>query len=174
MYRYQISCPFFVKKFEKHIEIKEKLLSLIDEQQATTVNESDLSERISRTDWKIDSNEQRPYWSFLQPNLAEHVQEIYKTLEYTEIQFGNHWFQQYYTTDMHGWHRHANCSWANVYYIELSPDAPATHLKDPITGDIYHVDAKEGDILTFPSFILHCSPPNESQNRKTVVAFNIQ
>jgi hypothetical protein len=174
MYRYQVTCPYFVKKFEQHTEIKERLLDLIEKQESTSSLDRTVSDNITRTDWYVDSNKIREYWRFLKPLLEPHLIDVFRNLEYTSIELGTHWFQQYNTTDTHGWHRHANCSWANVYYAELPKGSPTTHLKDPVTGDIYAVEAEEGDILTFPSFILHCSPPNESEFRKTVVAFNVQ
>ena len=36
------------------------------------------------------------------------------------------------------------------------------------------VDAKEGDIVIFPSFINHRAPKMQSDTRKTIISFNLQ
>ena len=36
------------------------------------------------------------------------------------------------------------------------------------------IDAKEGDIVIFPSFIIHRAPKVQSDTRKTIVSFNLE
>jgi hypothetical protein len=61
-----------------------------------------------------------------------------------------------------------------VYYLELPTDGPKTVFKNPFNSEeIIYPDVKEGDILTFPSILEHCSPSNNSTHRKTIISFNI-
>ena len=62
---------------------------------------------------------------------------------------------------------------ASIYYVELPDESLITILKDPDTGEEIIPDVKEGQILTFASDILHKSPRNLTNNRKTVIPFNI-
>ena len=62
---------------------------------------------------------------------------------------------------------------ASLYYVELPDKSLTTILKDPETGKEIIPDVKEGQILTFASDILHRAPRNFSNNRKTVIPFNI-
>ena len=62
---------------------------------------------------------------------------------------------------------------ASIYYVELPDRSLTTILKDPETGEEIIPDVKEGQILTFASDILHKSPRNLSNTRKTVIPFNI-
>jgi hypothetical protein len=79
--------------------------------------------------------------------------------------------QQYYKKDTHDWHNH-NCSWSAVYYVELSKDSPRTQLIEPYSSNIITPNVNEGDILIMPGNVEHCSPPNQSDNRKTIISFN--
>jgi uncharacterized protein YjlB len=40
-------------------------------------------------------------------------------------------------------------------------------------GEEFTIDVEEGDILTFPGSVIHCSKPHQSNDIKTVVSFNI-
>ena len=84
----------------------------------------------------------------------------------------------------HPWHHHADSerksgekntciNLASIYYVELPDESLITILKDPETGKEVIPDVKEGQILTFGADILHKSPRNFSNNRKTVIPFNI-
>jgi hypothetical protein len=40
-------------------------------------------------------------------------------------------------------------------------------------GEAFEIDVKEGVVLIFPSFLKHCSKPNESKHTKTIISFNV-
>ena len=96
------------------------------------------------------------------------------------------WFNQYYANSgsEHPWHCHATnvresnqkniCQdFTNIYYLELDDKSLTTILKDPDTDEEIIPDVKEGQILTFGADILHKSPRNLTNTRKTVIPFNI-
>ena len=62
---------------------------------------------------------------------------------------------------------------ASIYYVELPDESLITILKDPETGKEVIPDVKEGQILTFGADILHKSPRNLTNTRKTVIPYNI-
>ena len=60
---------------------------------------------------------------------------------------------------------------ANVLFIEL----PDKNLSTSIIGqnkENISIDISEGDILSFPAFLVHSSRINKSNKRKIVIAFN--
>ena len=63
---------------------------------------------------------------------------------------------------------------ASIYYVELPDESLITILKDPETGKEIIPDVKEGQILTFGADILHRSPRNFTDSRKTVISFNVE
>jgi hypothetical protein len=167
-----VGFPIIVSKFEKHNVVKEQLLKFIDEQEICDVQNS--VDRISRTDWYLQDRTPRKYFTFLENALTEHMRIVYNELNYPEFQYENYWFQQYYKSDTHVWHRHQKTFWSNVYYVELPIGTPPTVIMDPLDkNNIIVPDVSEGYILTFPSILLHCSPINTVDERKTVIAFNV-
>jgi hypothetical protein len=84
-----------------------------------------------------------------------------------ELKIQNYWFQQYYYNNYHDWHNHPQCHFSSVYYLELPKGTPITEFK--VSQEI---EAKEGDIITFPGYLFHRSPPNGLKKRKTVIVFN--
>ena len=62
------------------------------------------------------------------------------------------------------WHNHENeGKLSAVYYLELSKKELVTEFKNK------KVKTEEGDVLIFPSYMLHRSPINKSNERKTVI-----
>ena len=84
------------------------------------------------------------------------------------------WFQQYVQNDYHGWHIHGD-NYTGVYYLDFPKGSSKTELIDQkdINKKIT-VNAKEGDIIIFPSFIIHRSPKIKENIKKTIISFNIE
>ena len=90
------------------------------------------------------------------------------------------WSQSYDNGHYHGAHNHGVGNLSCCLYLEFDPNY---HLGakfyspyvDPWTG--FYSDAtpqvEEGDILMFPSMLLHEAPNNQSEVRRTIMAFNI-
>jgi len=95
-----------------------------------------------------------------------------------QIGFSNHeviflWFQQYLQNGTHGWHIHAD-NYTGVYYLELPVGTPTTEYCNPNNmNEVNKFNVKEGDILLFPSFVVHKAIKNLSDKRKTIISFNI-
>ena len=103
------------------------------------------------------------------PNFSKF---ICKTYGVDSLSFQDAWFQVYEPGDYHNVHTHPNTNIANVLFVEL----PNKNLVTNITGENekkISLDIEEGDILSFPAFLKHTSPPNNSNKRKIVIAFNI-
>jgi ectoine hydroxylase-related dioxygenase (phytanoyl-CoA dioxygenase family) len=168
-----IPCKVFKTSVENHAQIKPLLLASIEKlgiHSAITKYE-----RISNSDWHVKNNighdfENKEYLNIVSPILAHHNKQLAKCIGATEVNTNHIWFQQYGKGDFHGWHSHGNCMYSNVYYVELGSACPRTSFR--FMGTEFSIDVEEGDILTFPSFLQHCSRPNRHDSRKTVIAFN--
>ena len=77
----------------------------------------------------------------------------------------NIWFQQYNHNETHGWHTHSE-NYTGVYYLEM-PTGPQTQIFD---GEIRNLPVQEGDLVIFPSFLIHRAPPVLNNNRKTMIS----
>ena len=179
---YTIHCPMCITPFPKHNWIKKKLLKLIDEaefetlkpiNQDTGVVEIDGyrdNDDISRLDWKKSSNLERPWVKYFWPYLESVFGTISGKLAYTGVQVMNIWFQQYLRNGTHGWHTHSD-NYTGVYYLEFPEGSPPTELSQ--NGESILLNVKEGDFVTFPSFVYHRAPKVENVDRKTIISFNV-
>lgn len=130
----------------------------------------------------IQPNEAGYYYDFYKPKTFKPYGELtYKILEdpITQLEelYGvqrnfhvelSLWFQQYEQTTEFGWHTH-NLDMSCVYYVELPEPNEATEFLHFGTFPV-----EEGDVITFPSFIAHRSPPIKSNKRKTIIACNFK
>jgi hypothetical protein len=165
----QIDACYVVKPFAQHDKYKEDILDYIAHDLAFDFKNATSN---IKTDWGKLTQRKRQYWSIIENDILDHMVEVYKELGYGEAKVYNSWFQQYYQTGKHGWHTHLNCQWTNVYYVEFPEGAPPTEMINPFTNQSIFVDVKEGDLLTFPSLILHRAPEVMTDIRKTIISFN--
>ena len=167
--------------FKPHKELKPKLLKLLQhtkkDNEVLGGNFKPLSKKYSQdkitTDWSQSEDLSRPWTQLLYPFLKNHFNQCAVKLNYQTFKMHNLWFQQYEKGETHGWHIHGS-NYTGVYYLELPAKATKTELinqfsqKEKIT-----IDATEGQIVIFPSFIIHRSPRIIEDVRKTIISFNI-
>ena len=90
------------------------------------------------------------------------------------------WFERALYKCHHPVHTHGHGGWSAVLFIEYDPTvhtptvfiAPFNHF---VTGMqlTYMPEVEEGDLILFPSFLLHYTQLNESQVQRTVASFNM-
>ena len=160
----------FINKLENHHEIKNKLLSLIN--LAGGESQQDGDSHIEKTDFHTAISKNNEYADFFVEQINPIMSEIQKKLKGNGWNINRVWYQIYNKHDYHEWHNHSDTSFANVYYLNLPSDSVSTQFYDTLNNKIINVEVKEGDILTFPAFYLHKSPPNLSTRKKIVIAFN--
>lgn len=162
----------FKSTVEGHGFIKERILESINPDKNKRFGVETHNQKIYHTDWYVPSNVFKPYYSVVGGLLEAHNKKVFELLNTTDqgIEIQTVWFQQYKTGCFHGPHTHGGCNFSNVYYVDLPPGTPKTTFS--FMGKKYDVDIKEGDIITFPGYLLHESPVNESEYTKTVIAFN--
>ena len=168
--KYPIQIPYVVSDFEHHKDIKPKLLKFLEKQNSTKSKQ--ICEIYERSDWYVDAGIMRDYWKFLYPSLSKHMAKIYKSLKIEKYSYSNAWFIQYGKDGKLDWHRYQDQYWASIYYVDLPKKSSKTLLKNSFDESIIETDVKEGQILTFPGIIEHCSPP--SKDDKIIIAFNIK
>ena len=162
--------------FSYHSEIKEKLLDLINKTQSENIlNQNEYyGDSINRLDWSKNNDFNREWVKYLQPYLQEQFNKFASVLNYDKPVIKKLWFQQYVQNDYHGWHIHGD-NYTGVYYLDFPKGSSKTELIDQkdINKKIT-VNAKEGDIIIFPSFIIHRSPKIKENIKKTIISFNIE
>ena len=164
--------PVRIKKFKKHAELKDKLLDAINRQENVQRMLAPGND-ITRCDWETSRFDRSREWlSIIGIDLYEHLGEWTTSLGYYDFQVAEIWFQQYTNGSHHGWHVHGG-NMTNVYYLDLPADSPKTEWINPIDNSIHQFDIEEGDIITFPSWLKHRAPINQSSKMKTIISWNL-
>lgn len=162
---------FFVYDVENHLQIKDKILNAIDTEPlkpASSCNEKIFNTNYSKRVQNTSSNQHLN--NIFMDVMKKHSEEIGKVLNYDCINIRNYWYQQYKYNDYHGWHVHGGVLFSNIYYVDLKNESSGTTFE--FLDKEFDIEVKEGQILTFPAFLRHCSKPNKSYDTKTVFVFN--
>jgi len=170
---HQMNSFYLVDKIEQHSIIKDRLLSLLDRWPSENPRSgSDDIDRVDKLDWGDSKNVDRPWVRLFAPILQHRLVQMMHQVGYKDVNIENLWFQQYVENDIHNWHIHGS-TWVGVYYLEMDPSSPITELMDPTTQKVKIVpDLVEGDIIVFPSHVIHRAPRLSSNIRKTIISFN--
>jgi len=90
------------------------------------------------------------------------------------------WFQKYDISMNQAVHTHGATGFSSVCFIEYDKNKhkPTTFVSpfgNYITGELerYKPDVEEGDIIFFPSNLLHYAPINLVKEVRTIVSFNL-
>lgn len=159
---------FFVTKVSNHTQAKKAILEAI-EQQGCYGFKND-AQQISNTDWHLSPTFNRPYMNIAGSILAGHLELLKTNYGYDSVSLKNYWFQQYKKGDYHSEHTHPSCSFSSIYYVDFGKDSPRTNFI--YKGKTFSFEVEEGNIISFPSFLIHFSPENQSKHVKTVISFN--
>jgi hypothetical protein len=151
--------PLLVANLPEHQQLKQMILNGL---------QGAAHEAVSVTNWHLPGNHCLDMLITPLQNVAD---KMFAPSGHG-VTIANTWFQQYHTGSHHGWHTHRNAHFSCIYYLELPAGTPATEFKD-MHGNIFTVPVTEGQVLAAPAFFIHQSPPNASELRKTVVAFNV-
>ena len=178
-----------------HSVMKLDVLDLIDnmasKELTTTGYHGKHNSIISNTNWDDKTDIKGEIWPYFltsndQIKYFNSIVNKFPDRKWNRKTIDVSWFNQYYANSgsEHPWHHHAKSicepyrkNWCkdftNIYYVELDDKSLTTILKDPETDEEIIPDVKEGQILTFAADILHKSPRNFTDSRKTVISFNV-
>lgn len=158
----------FIEKYSvpNFDQIKLKLITLINQVPKNSLESE--GQKISHTDYGFSKQDPFHYRQFFIDNvLKEYSIYFGKKYERYKIEIDSLWFQVYKKGDYHTWHSHAKTNFANVFYLQLPKENLKTNFKN-----CEDVSVKEGDILTFPAYMLHRSPVNNNEKEKIIISWN--
>ena len=156
-----------ISKYINHKKYKKILLDLIEKDDGEIYNDG--NDIISKTDYfnkTIFLNEQNN--NLFKEEFTNHLKNIFYNLYYEKINVNQIWYQVYEKNNIHNWHTHSDCHWTNVYLLNSDMKTEIKNLK----GNLIKYDVEEGDIITFPSYLYHRSPINESNKKRVIISFN--
>ena len=162
---------------------KQDFLSLLNEQTLTMGEESvysDYGEYDTLTaEHQMGLYDTPTYLDRVKSLLKEEMEWFAHDLN-ADPQIVRAWFERALYKNHHPPHTHGHGGWSAVLYIEYDPTvhtstvfvSPFNHF---VTGMQlnYMPTVEEGDLILFPSFILHYTQLNESNVQRTVASFNL-
>ena len=167
-----MNIPILHNSFEKHSFLKKELLNLIKSTKGESLVDVKGYDRISKLDWNQKEDWSRKWVQLLLQPLQEYFNSEIKKLGLRDTKLSALWFQQYLKNDRHGWHLHGD-TFTGVYYLEFNSNSPQTEILEPITNKPINLKIKEGDIIIFPSLVIHRAIENQNPTRKTIISFNL-
>ena len=176
MKKIKLNTTALLKPFKYHNKIKDILLNKINNSYNDNLNVKNdyYGDEIHRLDWSKNLDYNREWVKLIKPKLEEHFNECALDLNYQNCEVRGMWYQQYKKNNTHGWHTHGE-NYTGVYYLEFPKSSPKTELIDQYNiHKKITINAKEGDIVIFPSFIIHRAPKIINDIRKTIISFNLQ
>lgn len=164
---FSIKAPIIVSRVPNHRQVKEQVIASLDTMGTFSLQTP--GQNLASTDWHVSSDIPRLYWGAVQPIVDTHIADVGRALDLVGGRVVNYWYQQYREGDYHEWHIHPTCMFSNVYFVDL-PNGKQTTFKS--FGEELQFAVQEGDILTFPSHLIHCSKALNTNATKTVLVFN--
>ena len=165
-----IGTPLLKAHFDNHLNLKNNLLSLID-QSKTKYTKTGYEDVFHKLDWDQSSDFERPWVKYAGQHIHDHLVKMVSKIGFKTIKIHELWFQQYENQGTHGWHIHAN-NFTGVYYLEFD-NHQYTQLLDPLNLDrAISLKVVEGDFIVFPSHVIHRSGVNETNKKRTIISFN--
>jgi len=169
---HKINAPVFIRSVLRHTEIKSELINIIKSGLVFSYKDSNIS--VYNTDYHVHStffNIIGPkYWDVLFPEVQDHMRDVSLALDLTEWSISKYWYQEYRQGDYQPWHTHPRTGFTNVYYLSLPEGSKKTTLN--IFGTETEFEVKEGDIMTIPGYVKHCSKIHTGDDPKIIIAFN--
>lgn len=101
------------------------------------------------------------------------------------------WANRLMRNDYHAVHSHPNYFWSGIYFLTDNPPVPEhplsgkLELMDPRSGASisdprdttlygrYLVDPRAGQLLIFPSWLMHCVHPYQGEQPRVSIGFNV-
>jgi len=154
-------------KIKNHLDNKKRILERIQKYRYS-YDQDDGEGFISNTDWDCELKFNWYDFSFSQDDKKYLSESISGAITRC-------WFNQYYplSNSTHGFHDHDGSDLVFIYYLELEDFNLRTILVNPKDNTQIIPNVIEGDLLCFPSNVLHSSPKNNTNTRKTIISFNL-
>ena len=175
------------------LDIKDKNLNAqLERDVISWMNQDKGIKRTNIKGWHSTTNmHERPEFKRLVNALYEAQKKIYieEHLE-SEPVLGNMWANVNPPGGMNRAHQHPNSLWSGVYYIKAEKNSGQLKIDDPRaaasmvrpkqkSGELSsrlwretHYEPVAGRCIMFPSWVMHCVDPNESNDIRISVSFN--
>lgn len=176
---------FYQVSIKNWKEKKKKLLDLVDWNDVNCLTQehfTDYYKNMRNPDQRASYTDD--FVKILKEDLITFTQSVEKSemnrfRRTFNMKVTNLWAQRYKSQNFMPPHTHEPAGFSAVLFAEFdNTEHQATKFWAPFKNTIdamdyrYDPDVKEGDILFFPSFLMHYAEPNYSEKNRTIFSFN--
>lgn len=131
------------------------------------------------TDYHHNYDNEEGYEEEIANILLDELEVLADTFE-CSVEVSTTWFERATKNKYHAVHNHGICGFSAVCFINFNPEKHTpTSFLNPILCDESQMSFQpggisEGSLIFFPSYVLHHTEPNNSDEERIILSFNIQ
>ena len=162
-------------KIQEWKSVKDDILSLIPFDDEKYKKDS----IIDFSDFGVEGEKayQKKFFSMITPYLSDfRTNSEYKFGGIVEV-----WCQRYFKNNYHPPHDHGPIGYSAVFYAKLDEKVHSSTVffapfqsVDGGSGREQSIMVSEGDLIIFPSNLLHMAPAHQSDKERIIISFNLQ
>ena len=170
--------PVWTKEIPNfHQTMKRDLISLLNEHKEERVNGQKFS-----TNKRTKGNDfvQR-FFNIMNTEIKELYASVYNNWsDCKQLTITDAWSVSYHMGDYQRMHNHSSTGLSGILYVDVPVNATYLDILQPWNSwiqdktEMTSVKFREGGIVVFPSFVQHATQPNESDEVKRVIAFDMK
>ena len=136
-----------------------------------------------QTDYMEERENRPPYKEFISDCIEDKLNDFCQDIQISRhnLVIDDMWYETAKKYDNHAVHNHKAYGYSACWYVDFdSTEHTSTIFYSPfnnfINGDLMNYqpsNVMEGDLILFPSTIMHETSCNESSKDRTVVSFNV-
>ena len=177
------SVPIYKIGIDSWREKKKQILNFVGNADYRVENKLHTDYRKKDNTNKPQTEYSYPIWELLKPYLKTLSNEL--GFDPTSCPVPNMWSQKYYSGSNHKVHNHGPFGYSFILYLKFNPEVhKPTRFMTPLNipfknsfngADLwYNPSIKEGDLVCFPSMILHESQIQETDEERMILSFNLR
>ena len=134
---------------------------------------------IFSTTRNIDFEGREDYVNEFTNIFKEEFQKFGNEFNYRKLNIKDIWTVVYNQHDYQTPHHHGTMGWSGILYYEYTQEQPSTIFMQPWhdlkTGatKLRGLETKEGDMVFFPSFIVHFCPSNHLKKKRKIISWDL-
>ena len=111
--------------------------------------------------------------------INPYLNEFLSWSEYKFSGVSGLWCQKYDARDFHIPHTHGPIGYSCVFYARLKESHKGTLFFSPFANHLginpmlNSILVEEGDLIIFPSNLMHMAPPHDSEDERVIISFNL-
>lgn len=167
--------PFFKLSCSNWKQKKKELYKLVKNQELARHEHN-----IFLTSKNVPFNNTDDYINKFTNLFAEEFTKFAKKCNYKTLRFKDIWTVVYDENDYQTPHTHGPIGWSGILYYEYDAKQPSTvfiqpwhNIKTGLTS-MRSLDTQEGDMIFFPSFVMHFCPANHLKKKRKIISWDLQ